>query len=117
MAGLGLVPSIEVERDGKVRTIRGKWWGAANASGKRIMLLKSRGLSAHPHWRYLGRVLRTDYKLTPAQRRFGSYKNEADLWVHKHTDEGGRPPKAYMDQAGNVKYAAGTYRVGKWLHR
>lgn len=115
-AGMASVPQIVVHDGKRKRTIRGNWRGAFDGSGRRITLFKRRGLPKRPRWRYLGRVVETHYVPSKSIERAGSFK-KGTHWVHEHHDERGKWPRAFVDQAGNVRYARGTYRINKWIRR
>jgi hypothetical protein len=120
LVGMGKSPALYVadgdKRSGaKGRKVRQKGLLATDASGRRMMILSGRGSKdSRQKLKYLGRVPRTDYIMTPAEEKAGS-KKAHKWWVHEQGESGGNWPKAYRDQAGNVIYAKGTYRVGEWI--
>jgi len=115
-AGMGKVPWIEVADGNRKRRVRGPWLGAFSGSGRNIWLFKRRGMPKKSRWKYLGRVVKTVYEPTRDMERAGSPK-AGTQWHHEHHDERGKWPKAFMDQNGNVRYARGTYRIGRWIRR
>jgi hypothetical protein len=122
LAGVGKSPEVQIA-DGderhvrRVRKIKGRGHVATDASGKRIYILRGKNLNASkPRYRFVGHAPETHYVLSPGEEKAGAFK-KGKYWVHSHLDEGGRWPKVFKDQAGNLVYGPGTYRVGKWIRR
>jgi hypothetical protein len=122
LAGVGKSPEVQIA-DGnernvrRVRKIKGRGYVATDASGKRIYILRGKNIDAKkPRYRFVGHAPETHYVLTPGEEKQGAFK-KGKYWVHSHLDSGGRWPKVYEDQAGNLVYGPGTYRVGKWIRR
>lgn len=117
MVGMGKAPEIVYHDGRKVVRRKGSWFGVFNAKGRRIVLLNRRkGIPKHPRKRYLGRMVETHYILPKGVEIAGSFKR-GKYWIHEHKDEGGRWPKGFVDQNGNIWYAPGTYRIGRWIRR
>jgi hypothetical protein len=122
LAGIGKSPEVQLA-DGneyhvrKIKQIRGRGHVATDASGKRIYILRGKNSNAtRPSYKFVGHAPETHYVLSPGEEKAGAFKR-GKYWVHQHTDEGGRWPKVYVDQAGNFVYGRGTYSVGKWIRR
>jgi hypothetical protein len=121
LVGLGWVPELGIasRRGGHVRRIKGgrKWRLATDAGGRRLWVFRGRSMRARrPQLKFVGYVAETHYIPTGPEERAGSFKRGRH-WVHKHHEGGGKWPKLYQDQAGNLWYGKGTYRVGKWIRR
>ena len=122
LAGVGKSPEVQIA-DGderhvrRVRKIKGRGHVATDALGKRIYILRGKNLNASkPRYKFVGHAPETHYVLSPGEEKAGAFK-KGKYWVHSHLDEGGRWPKVFKDQAGNLVYGPGTYRVGKWIRR
>ena len=123
LVGMGKSPALNLA-DGpegrhrrKVRRAH-KGIVACDASGRRIYILRGRNNSQRKQkLKRLGHVPVTEYIPTAAIERAGSFKQKK-WWIHNHgKSEGGKWPVAYEDQAGNVIYGRGSYRVGKWIEK
>ncbi len=44
-------------------------------------------------------------------------RGQTTHYTHKFHDEGGRWPKVYADQFGNMKFVGGTFSINKWIRR
>ena len=122
LVGMGYSPEVQVA-DGpegqaqKVKKIKGKKLLATDASGRRMFVLSGQNSQAEkPELDFLGYAPETHYILTPGEEKAGTFKR-GKYWVHEHLDEGGKWPKVYKDQAGNIVYGPGTFTVGKWIRR
>lgn len=99
----------------KTRMVPGRFTGAFNESGDRIMMFTRRGLPRRSRWRKIGYVVETHYLPTKKLEAMGSFK-AGKHWIHMH-HEGGKWPVAYRDQNGNIRYGKGTYRIkGGWIY-
>ncbi|NDQ57326.1 MAG: hypothetical protein GZ088_09675 [Acidipila sp.] len=123
LVGMGRSPEVQLA-DGDARSVhkikrvkQSRKLAATDADGKRIYILnKSQRRDAGKKLRFAGYAPETHYVLTPGEEKAGTFK-KGKYWIHSHSDEGGKWPKAYADQYGNLVYARGTYRVGKWIRR
>ena len=85
--------------------------------GKRIWVLSGKNSSAsRQELKDAGYVAETHYIPTDDMEAAGT-KKAGKYWVHKHDDDGGEWPKVKEDQAGNLVYDTGTYRVTDWIYR
>jgi hypothetical protein len=119
LVGLGRTPQVVIARRRGERPMRIRRNGivTTNASGKRIMVLS--GVDNHdsnPRLQFVGFAAETHYHPTRAQEKAGTSK-AGRYWVHKHDEGGGQWPRAFVDQAGNIVYGPGTYRVSNWIRR
>lgn len=121
---VGDTPHVFVEDHGRERKIRYPGIVASNASGTQLWVIKKGAPGLGTKWRPLkSRIPRTDYvvpteieKLRAADAR--SKKATHTFWTHSHNESGGTPPRAEIDEYGNIRYKRGTYRVkGLWLRR
>jgi len=122
MVGLGRCPAITLADGpkGRARIKRRVSLGgtlACDPSGKKMVIyggekfkrkFKRKGL--------IGYVVSTEYIPTKAIEHAGSHKS-GKHWVHRHDDDGGKFPKAYLDGSGNIVYSRGSYRVKDWIYR
>ncbi len=123
LVGLGRCPALSVANGPrgeatKVKRSRHTGIVATNPSGTRLYILsgKSARRGGSRKLKFLGYAPMTEYIPTKAMEKSGTFK-KGKWWQHKHHDNGGKWPKIYKDSAGNIIYAKGTYRVGKWIER
>jgi hypothetical protein len=126
LVSMGISPQVVLAngprkgRGVKIRRIRQKMYAATDSTGKKIFLLKKGksklGRAPRGKLKFLGWVPETHYVPTKDLERAGTFKKGA-YWTHKHDDKGGRWPKAFVDDRGNLIYKGGTFRVTDWIHR
>ena len=119
LTGMGSTPVAVLadRRGGKKRKRRFNGLVACDSTGRRIEILRGRNSKAKkPRLRQVGFAAETHYVPTRLEERAGTFKR-GRYWVHEHNDEGGRWPKVYEDQAGNLIYGKGTYKVTDWIRR
>jgi hypothetical protein len=119
LVGMGMTPNLVLadRQGGKSRKVRQKGIVTCSPNGRQIFVLTGRDSKAKkPRIRQIGYVAETHYVPTRLEESAGTFKR-GRYWVHKHDDAGGRYPKAYKDQAGNVIYGKGTYKVTDWIRR
>lgn len=121
MVGMGRSPAVNLadgpKGKGKKKRIEKAHIPAVDPDGKEIWLLTGKDAKeAKARLKPVGFAPVTEYIPTDEIEDAGSFKRGAH-WVHKHDDEGGEWPEVYQDQAGNYRYAHGTYEVGKWIRR
>ena len=119
LTGLGRAPKafIADEPGGKTRSISGPFTVVCDPDGKKVMLLSGKSCNANKaKLTFLGYVPKTEYIPSRALESAGTFK-KGKHWVHLHNDEGGEWPKAWVDQAGNIRYGVSTLRIGKWMRR
>jgi len=122
LVGMGKSPEVHLadgpkKGESRKRKVRGTRYAATDASGKRIYILSGKNSKADKqNLRFVGYAPETHYVLTPGEEKAGTFKR-GKYWVHSHFDEGGTPPKVFVDQAGNFVYGRGSYSVGKWIRR
>lgn len=122
LVSLGRTPAITLAdgpRSHHKRTRRVLLHGrilAVRPSGRGMVVLNPRrGLPDKPRLKPLGWVSVTEYVAVGGAKR--GFKGRGTHWFHEHSDAGGKWPRAYEDQNGNIHYRAGSYRVGKWITR
>lgn len=117
--GLGRSPGIVIadgpnERKAKKKKlIKASGELVADATGRKMIWLRNRKRKSNGKLvkRFLGWVAKSIYIPYRDIEKAGSSKSKTE-WHHSHgSDEGGKWPKAYQDQNGNIHYAKGTYRV------
>lgn len=119
---LGISPAFVLaqgpqNRPGKIRRIKKKGYLLTNGSGKKLWVYYPRGKKKYlKKKRFLGYVPQTEYYATPDLEKANSFKKRVH-WIHKHTEGGGKWPKAYLLPNGMIEYAKGTYKVRKWLYK
>jgi hypothetical protein len=119
LVGMGMTPNVVLadRRGGKPHKIRKKGIVACSSNGRQIYILTGRDSKArNPRLRHVGYAAETHYVPTKLEERAGTFKR-GRYWVHKHDDAGGRWPKVFADQAGNIVYGRGTYKVTDWIRR
>lgn len=119
LVGMGRTPQVFLARSrkDKPKTYNKGGIVACNASGRQIFVLTGRdSTSKSQKLRPVGYAAQTHYIPTRLEERAGTHKR-GKRWVHNHNDEGGRWPKVYEDQAGNLIYGRGTYRVSDWIRK
>jgi hypothetical protein len=119
LAGLGDSPVAYLSETprGKPRKVKGKWSLVLDVDSGRLALMNPRRRKPMGrNMQFVGYAPRTDYVPTRALEKAGTFK-AGRYWMHMHTDDGGRPPEVYLDDAGNLIYGSGTYSVDKWLRR
>lgn len=127
LVGMGNCPVVvlaNAKKKGRgvtIRKIRESRVAATDPSGRRIFLLSRGGKSklgraAKGKLKFIGWVPETHYIPTRGMERAGTFKKHAH-WTHEHNDKGGRWPKAFVDDRGNVIYGRGTYRITDWIRK
>ena len=121
LVGMGKSPQVQIADGPKGKAKQVKKYkknriAAVSADGKQIFILTGKNGSGKGKRKYLGYVPETHYIPTPAMEGAGTFKR-GKYWCHLHSDEGGKWPKARMDEAGNVIYDKGTYSVSDWIRR
>jgi hypothetical protein len=119
LVGMGRSNGLVVadRRGGKGKRIKRGGIIACTSDGRQMMVLNGRSSRrGGSDLRPLGFVAQTEYVPTKAEEMAGTNKRDR-IWVHRHDDDGGRWPKAYLDSAGNVVYGRGTYVVSDWIRR
>lgn len=104
-------------RETKKWVVRGKFMAATDAAGRRLFILRRKGLKKFGQKpKFVGYARETHYVPTGEIERAGSHKSNRH-WVHQHgREEKGRWPKVFKDAGGNYLYAPGTYRVTQWIY-
>jgi len=121
LVGMGKAPSVQLA-DGPKGKAKKVWRvkrkgqiAAVDASGRRIVILSGRnGFGSGKKKKFLGFVPETHYVPTKEMEDAGTHK-KGRYWIHRMGEEGGTWPKAYEDEAGNVIYDKGSYRVTDWI--
>jgi len=118
---LGISPALSLaqgpaSKAGKIKRIKKKGYLLTNGSGKRLWLYYPNTRKYVKKKKFLGYVPQTEYIATPDLEKANTFKKKAH-WIHKHTEGGGKWPKAYLLPNGLIEYAKGTYKVRKWLYR
>lgn len=116
--GLGRSPGIVIangpsaKKATKTNLIRGSGELVTDAKGRKMIWLRNRRKKSNGKLikRFLGWVKKSIYIPYRDIEKAGSQKSKTE-WHHEHNDDGGKWPKAYADQNGNIHYAQGTYRV------
>lgn len=116
--GLGRSPGIHIadgpnsKKAKNVKLIRGSGELVSDFKGRKMIWLRNRKRKSNGKLvkRFLGWVAKSIYIPYKDIEKAGSKKSRTE-WVHSHNDDGGKWPKAYQDQYGNIHYAQGTYRV------
>ncbi len=122
LVGLGRSPALylangpDKKRSTKIRRIPHRGWLATNPSGTRLWILKDTKKGLGKRKRFAGFVPTTEYVPSAAIEKAGTHK-AGTLWNHSHSDDGGRWPRAFYDEYGNVHYAPGTYKISDWIRR
>jgi hypothetical protein len=123
LAGMGVSPGVYLAdgpegKDRKKWVVRGRFIAATDSAGKRIFLLRRKGLKNFgKRPKFVGYAYETHYIPTGSIEKAGSHKSNKH-WVHSHNkDENGKRPKVYRDAGGNYLYSPSTYRVTSWIYR
>lgn len=118
LVSLGISPAVTVadgtkRNHSRVFRIVRRGTLAATPDGKRMFILTGKA-PKKKGTRYIGRISQTEYIPHAGIEKSGSFK-KGRHWVHEMGEEGGEWPKAYQDDAKNILYARGSYRIGKWI--
>ncbi len=125
LAFLGQVPEVKVANGKKGQATRestlrltAKHVLVGDHTRKKFAIINlAKGLPDRPRLKQIGWASQTDYLPPRDLINSGSPKSNT-LWEHKHSDEGGRFPKLFQDQNGNLFYGPSTFAVkGLWLRR
>ena len=123
LVGMGSSPAVNLadgpDKKRSKKIIRRRHNGmilATNSAGNRMWIVGKRGLPAKPRLTFAGWAPVTEYIPTPGMERAGTPKAKKH-WVHRHDSGGGRWPKVYRDQSGNIHYGRGTFAVTDWIRR
>lgn len=126
LVGMGISPVLWLS-DGSMRKaskkivqVKEPRYAMTDPAGRKIVLLamKKSKLGKAPSGKkqFIGWVPKTRYYPTKKMVKLGSNKANT-IWTHDHNDDGGRWPKAFLDDRGNVIYGSGTYRVQDWIRK
>lgn len=119
---LGISPAFTLaqgpaKKPGKIKRLKRKGFLLTNGSGKKLWLYYPKGKRKYPKKKkFLGYVPQTEYYATPDLEKANTFKKKVH-WIHKHSEGGGRWPKAYLLPNGMIEYGKSTLKVRRWIYR
>ncbi len=117
--GLGRSPGIVIadgptkKKTKKEKLIKAAGELVSDARGKRMIWLRKRGKGTNGKSlakRFIGWVAKVIYVPYKDIEKAGSQKSKTE-WHHEMGEDGGKRPKAYADNRGNIHLSEATYRV------